>query len=334
LPLAPYAAPGGGYRFPTDPLSLAYGEFWNGSSGNHGAGAWGSQLFAYDFGVIAFDSATQSWSGLKSGTNGDNNSDFRIWGKPVCAVADGTVRERIDGVPNNPHPLKWTSQADLNMQLAQQQMLYWGSFTNGGAGNHFYIQHGEEVVLYAHMQNGSLANLPNGSPVTAGQVLGLAGNAGNSTAPHLHVHAIKGTQPENGPLRPLPFRDTMAIDVAALASPYASDPWVLLKGQGPSHTSSAIFPGTRIPALVSLPPPPYEAAIDPLALVLSDAIYVLLTLPDPPPIQILFNQLLEASRALSPAQRQASLARLATFRETYLAALQRALTDGGLARSG
>jgi hypothetical protein len=332
LPLAPYAAPGGGYRFPTDPLSLAYGEFWNGSSGNHGAGAWGSQLFAYDFGVIAFDPATQSWSGLKSGTNGDNNADFRIWGKPVCAVADGTVRERIDGVPNNPHPLKWTSQADLNMQLAQQQMLYWGSFTNGGAGNHFYIQHGEEVLLYAHMQNGSLANLPNGAPVTAGQVLGLAGNAGNSTAPHLHVHAIKGTQPENGPLRPLPFRDTMAIDVAALASPYASDPWVLLKGQGPSHTSSAIFPGTRIP--VSLPPPPYEAAIDPLALVLSDAIYVLLTLPDPPPIQILFNQLLEASRALSPAQRQASLARLATFRETYLAALQRALTDGGLARSG
>jgi hypothetical protein len=331
LPLAKYVASGGGYLFPTDWKSLQDGEFWQAASGVHGAGAWGSQLFAYDFAVIAIDPMTQQWSALKPGTTGANNSDLRIWGKPVCAVADGTVLERIDGVPNNPHPLQWTSTADLNMQLAAQQMNYWGSFTNGGAGNHFYIQHGEDVVLYAHMQNGSLnPMLQNGAQVKAGTVLGLAGNAGNSTGPHLHVHAIKGTAPENGPLRPLPFRDTLSIDLTALTSPFRQAPWVKLADQGPPHVTSAIFPAAQFPP--TFPPPPWEAAIDPVALVLSDSIYQLLTLPDPAPIPVFERQMVEASRALSPTERQQALARLTRFRETYLAILYKALTEGGLSK--
>jgi peptidase M23-like protein len=330
LPLAQYTMPSGGYLFPTDWKALKPGEFWQAASGTHGEGNWGSQLFAYDLGVIAIDPMTQQWSPFLPGMTGVNNSDLRIWGKPVCAVADGTVLERIDGVPNNPHPLHWTSDADLAAQLAQQQALYWGGFTNGGAGNHFYIQHGENVVLYAHMQNGSLNTkaLP-GMTVKAGDVLGLAGNAGNSTGPHLHVHAIKGTAPEDGPLRPMPFRNTLSIDLTALTSPFPDAPWVKLADQGPPHVTSAIWPASQF---LKFRPPPYEAAIDPLALILSEDLYVRLTLPDPPPIDIWTRQMAATARALSPAQRGVALERLAMFRETYLAVVQRVLSEAGLSK--
>ena len=55
------------------------------------------------------------------------------------------------------------------------------------------------------MQQGTLNTnlLANGSVVTRGQFLGLCGNSGNSTAPHLHIHAQQGSAPETGPLRPL-----------------------------------------------------------------------------------------------------------------------------------
>src|SRR5262249_5076953 len=145
---------------------------------------------------------------LLPGTDGTHNGDYRIWGKPIYAVADGTVLEGVDGVPTNPTPItSWTDQNDLNAKLADQGTTYWWvvcpnlcKFPNGGAGNHFYIQQCDEVVLYAHMQPGSLPAklLTKGAAVKAGDFLGLAGNAGNSTAPHLHIHAIKGTQPEQG----------------------------------------------------------------------------------------------------------------------------------------
>jgi len=67
--------------------------------------------------------------------------------------------------------------------------------------------------------------------------------------------------------------------------------------------------------IVSLPPIPkrhdfYEAAIDPLALVLSNQVYVLLTLPDPPPPGVLREQIAARVRGLSIAQRRAAVANL------------------------
>ena len=67
--------------------------------------------------------------------------------------------------------------------------------------------------------------------------------------------------------------------------------------------------------IVSLAPIPKrrdfnEAAIDPLALVLSNQVYVLLTLPDPPPPGVLRNQVAARIRGLSIAQRRGALASL------------------------
>jgi len=216
--LAPHASPvaGGAYLFPSAGADLKLGEFWQLNGCTHAMGSEGSQSFAYDMGVwgVNHDDNTHSW--LLPSTNGNANADHRIFGKPVRAMADGEVVHFLNECPNNPAPLSWTSQADLDQKMQKQRDDFWGAFNDqhGGAGNHLYIQHGDEVMLYAHMQKGSILKkfLAVGAKVKAGEKLGLAGNAGNSTAPHLHIHAIQGTQAETGPLRPIILRDAWAID--------------------------------------------------------------------------------------------------------------------------
>ncbi|MEU7426942.1 M23 family metallopeptidase [Streptomyces sp. NPDC040750] len=55
-------------------------------------------------------------------------------------------------------------------------------------GNHVFIDTGAEVVKLAHLRRGTVT-VRTGDRVRAGQVLGEVGNSGNSTMPHLHLHA-------------------------------------------------------------------------------------------------------------------------------------------------
>ena len=64
------------------------------------------------------------------------------------------------------------------------------------AGNHVILDiGGGRFAFYAHLQPGSL-RVKLGDKVRRGQVLGLVGNSGNSTEPHLHFHI------ENVQIRP------------------------------------------------------------------------------------------------------------------------------------
>jgi hypothetical protein len=171
--LVPHANPitGGAYLYPARTDDLRPGEYWLTSSNTHGTGAAGSQLFAYDMNVQAFDPAATSPNQLNRilpGKDGTQNDHYRVWGKALHAMADGTVLQFVNDCPTNVPPLAtlfngnkthddqlWTNQANA----------YWGAYDNAhggdsvahaGAGNHFYIQHGSEVALYAHMQPGTL----------------------------------------------------------------------------------------------------------------------------------------------------------------------------------
>ncbi|MBL8008318.1 MAG: peptidoglycan DD-metalloendopeptidase family protein [Ignavibacteria bacterium] len=199
----------------------------------------GEQVFAYDVGVQKYEN--NAWSDLYPDKDWTKNAHYRIWGKPVYAMADGVVLHFENNIPNN------TVLDGSDENLEKQKNDYWGSFDYGGSGNHFYIRHGDVVALYAHLQKGSLNSkfTTNGKIVKKGDFLGLAGNSGNSTGPHLHIH-IKtfknANEPEGGIFRPLLFNNGYVIGQANYPKPKSNINWSKLDKKGiPGLKGKACF---------------------------------------------------------------------------------------------
>ncbi|MBD1872770.1 M23 family metallopeptidase [Nodosilinea sp. FACHB-131] len=128
--------------------------------------------------------------------NGDltDVSNYPGYGAELLAVADGTVIQTRNDLPEQvPPTLPAPATIDLENVLGNNVIL--------DLGNGAY-------ALYAHLQPGSLRVTP-GESVKQGQVLGLLGNTGNTSAPHLHFHLMDGpTLASNG----LPYTiDPMAV---------------------------------------------------------------------------------------------------------------------------
>ncbi len=65
----------------------------------------------------------------------------------------------------------------------------------GGFGNHIKLQHGAGyTTLYAHL---SKIKVKHGQKVKRGDIIGLTGNTGRSTAPHLHYEIHHNGNPQN-----------------------------------------------------------------------------------------------------------------------------------------
>ena len=218
--LAPYSKT---FGMPFRAFDLAPNEVWE-SASTHGGGG---QVFAYDMGVQGLENGVWTWN--QPNTTGTENAHSRIWGKPIYAMADGVVKGFNNTVPNNPKP---------------GQQANWQAYTNGGAGNHFYIQHGDNIALYAHMQKSTLnaALLLVGKVVKAGDFLGYAGNSGSSSGPHLHIHIRKETSIETGPFRPLLFHTGHAIAKSSFTSLNSNADWTKLTAHGlPGYASTRAF---------------------------------------------------------------------------------------------
>jgi hypothetical protein len=63
--------------------------------------------------------------------------------------------------------------------------------TQDPAGNHIILACGTARILLAHFRKGSI-KVAGGEIVTQGETLGRVGNSGNSSEPHLHMHAYLG----------------------------------------------------------------------------------------------------------------------------------------------
>ncbi|MFJ4206474.1 M23 family metallopeptidase [Streptomyces sviceus] len=86
-----------------------------------------------------------------------------------------TVRSPCDG--------RVISAADTVQDQKPGEIRYQPTY-----GNHVFIDTGREIVKLAHLRPGSVT-VANGDIVRAGQLLGEVGNTGNTTEPHLHIHA-------------------------------------------------------------------------------------------------------------------------------------------------
>ena len=103
-----------------------------------------------------------------------------------------------------------------------------GITTENIGGNMLVIDiGGGNFAFYAHMQRGSL-KVKLGDKVRTGDVIGLLGNTGNTTAPHLHFHVMDGPSP---------------LDANGL--PYA---FTRFQGQGVANPDGANFFEKPVPA--------------------------------------------------------------------------------------
>ncbi|MEN9868343.1 MAG: hypothetical protein RL748_3933 [Pseudomonadota bacterium] len=203
------------------------------STGNHGAGYL--QTLAKDIGAVRRTSSG-TWSPLVS-DNADStvNSNHLIYGRPIHAMVSGTVVGCWRNAPDN-----------AKAGTKDQDVL---DFYIGVAGNHVWILADDGTyALHAHAIPGTIpssicpnnaikfttpsstgwiapeAVVKNGVRITAGQVIGLAGNSGNSTGPHLHVHMAK-----NATAVDMHF-DHGATTPNTNNNAPVGGPWTLLKG--------------------------------------------------------------------------------------------------------
>jgi len=148
-------------------------------------------------GLYALDvlGLTDNYAPVLSGD--DNNNDPRNyagWGREIIAPAAGTIV-----VARNDHedqPV--TDKADPKYFLPQ--------YPNGGdPGNLVVIDHGNgEFSMIAHMHKGSV-RVKVGDHVDQGQVIGLLGNSGDTTGPHVHFQLQNGPDWERADALPFHF---------------------------------------------------------------------------------------------------------------------------------
>lgn len=132
-----------------------------------------AQRFAIDWVQLREDGQTFAGDKLK-------NENYRCYGTEALAVADGVVVAIKDGIPQN-IPGATSRAVPITLETV--------------GGNHVIIDLGQgRYAFYAHLQPGSL-RVKQGDKVRRGQVLGLVGNSGNSTEPHLHFHISNANSP-------------------------------------------------------------------------------------------------------------------------------------------
>ena len=127
----------------------------------------------------ALDIAKLNGAGMRArGLYPDDAKASAIFGDTVVSPCDGTIVAAVDAFPD-------ASRISLD--------------TKNPAGNHVVVRCGDIDITLAHLGRGSVA-VRAGAIVKRGTPLGRVGNSGNSTEPHLHIHAER-----NGAGVPLRF---------------------------------------------------------------------------------------------------------------------------------
>lgn len=102
--------------------------------------------------------------------------DFFVYKSRVVCPCDGVVVKSIN---------EEEDQSPMTMN------------TKNICGNHIviYVEKEQIYVVLAHLKKGSVT-IKTGDVVKKNQFLGLVGNSGNTSEPHLHIHASKACHPD------------------------------------------------------------------------------------------------------------------------------------------
>ena len=115
----------------------------------------------------AIDIVIKDEKGDSFKTDGIANEDYYAFGKELIAPCDGEIVLVVDGIKDN-------KPSELNPMYAP--------------GNTVIIKtDNNEYLFLAHFKQNSI-RVKQGQKVKQGELLGLCGNSGNSSEPHLHFH--------------------------------------------------------------------------------------------------------------------------------------------------
>ena len=115
----------------------------------------------------AFDIVITNEKGNSYKTDGKTNEDYYSFGKALIAPCDGEVVLVVDGVKDNIPGILNPVYVPGNTVIIKTQ--------------------NNEYLFFAHFKQYSIV-VQQGQKVQQRQVIGLCGNSGNSSEPHLHFH--------------------------------------------------------------------------------------------------------------------------------------------------
>lgn len=153
------------------PFGNEWYVFWGGDTENdnyHVANR--AQKNAFDLMIV--DSMKRSYR-----TTGKTTEDYYAFGQKLYSPCDGEIVSMIDGVIDNIPGV---------MNPAQL------------TGNSIIIKSSKnEYILMAHMKQNTVA-VKLGQKIKTGDFVGLCGNSGNSSEPHLHLHIMDSPDLKTG----------------------------------------------------------------------------------------------------------------------------------------
>jgi murein DD-endopeptidase MepM/ murein hydrolase activator NlpD len=134
---------------------------------------WGGDTKALNYHIDnkaqknAFDFIILDENGKSFRTDGQKNEDYYAFGKEIIAPCDGEIVLMVDGIKEN-------KPGEFNAIYIPGNSIILKTEQN-------------EFLFFAHFKQHSI-KVKQGDKVIRGQVLGLCGNTGNSSEPHLHFH--------------------------------------------------------------------------------------------------------------------------------------------------
>lgn len=124
-----------------------------------------SQQYALDIGKL------NTWGIVTTNFFPDDLNQYEIYGDTIFSPCAGKIVQIKDGLENLPIGVR---------------------DNHNPAGNHIILEYENNLILLAHMLKYSIM-VATGDIVKRGQPIARVGNSGRTIHPHLHIHAIAGT---------------------------------------------------------------------------------------------------------------------------------------------
>lgn len=250
-PMEAHENAGGPLQWLGKASDLRTNELWHATSNHPSA----HQVFGLDTALRGWN-GTQ-WADMWPGADATSPSSYRAYGIPVYAMASGAVCWAL-----NDHE-EWQSVPPNDLIESPESPTWKGFYPDDGfnaGGNQIFVENGDEVTAYAHLQRGSIPPelLVTGAQITKGQYLGKVGLSGGVSGVHTHIHVKNAPNApngnpanmngcDNGAFRPMSFSGLGSLAESQATPSWSPSWWKFPTSASTPHVSALLQPSTQPP---------------------------------------------------------------------------------------